>query len=519
MNLVSERRDRGRIAATGSASIVLALLAVLAFASRAQAAEVIFWDNYSAEPPTVAFAGMDGSGGGVLNLAGAPIDDPEGMAYDSVTNRLFVASPGTGAKGEIVYVNLDGSGSAVFTAPGAVFEGPEGVAIDPVRRLIFWANDTGKGSIGWARLDGSAGGLLDTTGALVDGVYKLAVDPVNGKVYWNNFEPTPNVISFANADNSGGGGNLDLTGAPPPQSIRALAVDPAGGRIYWQENTKIGYASLAGGGGGEANLSGAPFNSPYGVAFDPSLGRLYWANYGNGETRTDALGFASLAGGGGGITPATAPVDGPQDPVILKSPTGTGAPVISRSTAVRAALSCSDGTWAADFAGSFVYQAPRTFAYQWSLDGAAVPGATASTYMASAPGSYACTVTATNQTGAASQTSAAVAVKAAKAKLTTKRKAKAQPGGIATFKVKVVNQGDIQTAKNVKVCAKVPKKAKADVKTPKCKKLGKLKGQGKRTATLKFKVGPEASGTYKVTFRAKGIAGKPVKAKIVVAGA
>jgi hypothetical protein len=518
LNFASERADRRRIAAAGSALIALALLALAALAPRAQAAETIFWDNYAAEPTTVAFAGIDGSGGGVLNLAGAPIDNPEGMAYDSVTNRIFVASPGTGTKGEIVYVNLDGSGSGVFSAPGMVVETPEGIAVDPVRRMVFWANTEGKGSIGWARLDGSAAGLLNTTGALVDGVYKLAVDPVNGKVYWNNYEPSPSVISFANADNSGGGGNLDLTGAPPPNSIRGFSIDPAGGRIYWLESAKIGFASLAGGGGGEVNVAGANFKNPYGLAFDPSLGRLYWANYGNEETRTDAIGFANIAGGVGGITPATAPLDGPQDPLVLKSPSGTGAPAVARSTAVRAALSCSDGTWAADFAGSFVYQAPRSFAYQWTLDGAAIAGATASTFTATAPGSYACTVTATNQTGTAAQTSAAVIVKAAKAKLTAKRKAKAQPGGVATFKVRVVNKGDIQTTKNVKVCAKVPKKAKADVKAPKCKKLGRLKGQGKRTATLRFKVGPEASGTYKVTFRARGIAGKAVKAKIVVAG-
>jgi phage FluMu protein Com len=518
MNLVSERGDRGRIAATASALIAIALMALAAFASRAQAAEVVFWDNYDAVPPSVSFAGIDGSGGGSLNLAGAPIGNPEGMAYDSVTNRMFVASSATGATGEIVAINLDGSGASVFNPPGAVIASPEGVAIDPVRRLIFWANDKTEGSIGWANLDGSAAGVLNTTGVSVESPYRLAVDPVNGKVYWNNSESNPDVIAFANADNTGGGGTLDLTGAVPPTSIRGLAVDPAGNRIYWLESNRVGFASLSGGGGGEVNIAGATFSNPYGIAFDPSLGRLYWGNYGAGTERANAIGFANIAGGVGGITPATAPVDGPQDPVILKSPTGTGAPTLTRGAkAARAKLACTEGSWAADFAGSFVYQAPRSFAFQWTRNGAAVAGATASTFTAKSPGTYACTVTATNQTGSASQTSGTVVVKAAKAKLTTKRKAKAHPGGVAIFKVKIVNKGDLASKKSVKLCAKVPKKARADIKAPKCKNLGKLKAQSKRTTRLRFEVGPDASGVYKVTFRARGIAGKAVKAKIVVA--
>jgi|SRR6187549_351383 len=518
MNFVFDR-ERGLRIVAAAAVLIVPIVALLSLAPRAQAAEVVFWDNWSGDPDSVSFAGIDGSGGGSLNLGGATLEGPEGMAYDTVTNRLFVASA-TGAKGEILAIDLDGSGAAPLNTGAAPIDSPQGVAVDPATRTIYWTNTGAVESIGWANLDDGGGGQLNTAGATVNGAYKIALDPVAGRVYWANTTPEPNTISFANVNNSGGG-NLDLTGAPGPLFISGLSVDPAAGRIYWLDNEggRVGFASLAGGGGGEVNLAGAPFNNPFGLAFDPSLGRVYWANYGGStEVRTNAIGFANIGGGVGGITPAIAPVDGPQDPVILKSPTGTGAPVATRSIGDRAQLSCTVGSWAADFPGSFVYQAPRAFAYQWTHDGAPIAGATALSVDATAPGSYACVVTATNQTGAASQTSAAVVVKAAKAKLTVKRKAKAHPGGTATFKVKVVNQGDIQAAKNVKVCAKVPKKAKADVKAPKCKKLGKLEGGGKGTAKLKFKVGSEASGTYKVTFRAKGIAGKPVKAKIVVAG-
>jgi len=116
--LLSERRGHRHIAAA-SASIALALIALLGFAHRAQGAELVYWNNYSAEPQTITFANGDGSGGGLLNLTGTVLDDPEGMAIDTVTGRLFVASSsGNGGTGQILAANLNGSGAAVFTAPG-----------------------------------------------------------------------------------------------------------------------------------------------------------------------------------------------------------------------------------------------------------------------------------------------------------------------------------------------------------------------------------------------------------------
>ncbi|HWP32843.1 MAG TPA: hypothetical protein VNL97_03750, partial [Solirubrobacterales bacterium] len=490
MGSISESGTFRRIPALLSCVLAVAAAAMLWMASSAGAAELLYWDNY--EEDNVAFANIDGSGGGPLNLAGVTLNDPEGMAFDSVTNRLYVASSngGPGEKGEILFVNLDGTGAGVFSAPGAPVESPEGIAVDPVTRMIYWANGEGAGSIAWARLDGSSGGVLNTTGATFNGPYKIALDPVAGRIYWANYKPAPEVISFANADNSGGGGDLNLAGATPPEGITALVTDPAGGRIYWLAESNVSFASLGGGSGGDVGLTGSVFDNPYGLALDPSIGRLYWANYGHGEERIGAIGFASTAGGGGAINIATAPVKGPQDPVILKSPSGTGAPEVTRSSKSRSSLSCSTGGWAADFAGSFVYQSPRTLAYQWTRNGTAVSGATAATLEAKSAGKYACSVTATNQAGSASQTSAAINVKAAKLKLTVK-KATAKAGGTAKFKVKAVNQGDIKS-KNAKVCVKVPKSAKGDLKAPKCKSLGKLKGRGKRSATLKMKVGASA---------------------------
>jgi hypothetical protein len=324
-------------------------------------------------------------------------------------------------------------------------------------------------------------------------------------------------IGYA-AVNGSGGGLLNITGATPSTSANGIAVDPAGGRVYWinSEAEAISYAPLGGGASGNVNIAGSTFAGPYGLALDPAAGKLYWGNYGLEEVKIGAIGFSGVNGGGGGINIATAPVDGPQDPLILKSPTGAGAPAVTRDAKNRAQLNCSQGSWGADYPGSFVYQAPRTFAYQWTRNGTPIAGATAATLATTKPGSYGCIVTATNQTGAAGQTSAPVNVKAAKVKLTTKKKARVKAGGVATFKIKAVNQGDIKS-KNARVCVKVPKKAAKALKAkPKCKSLGKVKGKGKDSAKLKIKVGGSASGTYKVTFQVKGSAGKAAKAKIIV---
>jgi len=525
MSLVSERRALTRRYLVVGAFFALAVVALCAFTTRAQAAEAIYWINYDAEPESVAFADITGNGGGSLNLSGTTLDSPEGMAFDSVTGRLYVAASegGSTGNGQIVYVNVDGTGGGVFSAPGAEVNDPFGVAIDPATRTIYWVNGSGStgdnGSIAFAKLDGTGGGLLNTSGVTVESPYRLAIDPVSGKVFWANTDTSPFPIAFANLNNTGGGGILNLAGATPPTGLNAFAVDSGAGRVYWltSGSKRLSFASVNGGSGGDIDLTAASFSNPYGIAIDPILGRVYWGNYGNGETRTNAIGYSGLGGGSfGGITPITAPVSGPQDPVILKSPTGTSAPAVARSAKVRSELSCSQGSWAADFAGGFVYQAPRSYAYQWTLNGAPIAGATAPTLSATKPGSYACTVTAANQTGTAAQTSAPINVKAAKVKLSTKKKAKVKAGGVATFKVKGVNQGDLKS-KNAKVCVKLPKKAKGDLKAkPKCKALGKVKGGGKDSAKLRIKVGGDASGTYKVTFQVKGSPGKAAKAKVIV---
>ncbi|MBM6577091.1 hypothetical protein KCP91_11980 [Microvirga sp. SRT01] len=91
----------------------------------------------------------------------------------------------------------------------------------------------------------------------------------------------------------------------------------------------------------------------------------------------------------------------------LAAPTNTSAPVVSGSGTVGQTLSSSAGGWT----GS-----PTSYAYQWTRDGSAISGATASTYTlvsADASKTVLCRVTATNAAGSSSPTASnAIAVAA-----------------------------------------------------------------------------------------------------------
>jgi hypothetical protein len=508
-----------------AACIVVFSAALLWALPVAQASETIYWSNYSSD--SLAFANLDGTGGGGFDTAGQAVKGSEGLAIDSATGRLYWSnfSSGPGNTGAIRYAGLGGGDGGQLNTGAATVNEPSGIAIDPVTRTIYWANYNGgvegkKGTISYAKLDGSAAGDLNTTGAKLEDPEAIAVDPAGGRVYWsNNGEtPEPDTISFARLDNSGGGGTLDVTGATQPNGIYGLAVNAAAGQIYWinNNNEKISHANLTGGGGGDFDYGTAPFENPYGLAFDPSSGRIYWGNYSNGKTPAEAFGFVNIGGGSGGIKIATAPVDGPQNPVILKGPSGTGAPAVTR-TPKTTSLSCSQGTWAADYAGSFVYQAPRSYSYQWLLNGSSIPGANASTLTATKPGAYTCSVTGSNQDGSATQTSSAVSLVAGKLKLALKKhKARTTAAKAATFGLVATNSGDFPV-KGAQLCVKEPKKTREAVKAPKCHPLGTIAAYKKRPLKVRLKALDSADGTYKVTFLLRGNGGaKPVKAKLLV---
>jgi hypothetical protein len=498
---------------SGAAAAALSLAVLLLAGSKALAAELVYWDNFRDEPATIAYANVDGSGGGALNLDGVEIRFPEGMAYDPVANRLYVANEGPAmSEGEIAYVNLDGSGGGVFSAPKAPVRSPEGIALDPVRRTVYWANSADE-TISWAKLDGSDGGLLNTDGARTEGLYRLALDRVGGRLYWSGSNGAERFLSYAKLDGSGGG----VLPVAPPGPVNGLAADPTTGRLYWLDSEtgteSLYYTALSGAGG----ISGVPLatadQAGTGLAVDPLLGKAYWGNYGLAGTPIDAIGFASLGGATGTISPATAPVNGAQDPVIIRSPSGTGAPTLYQA---KAYLSCSQGGWASDYPGSNVFQSPRSYAYRWTLNGTPIAAASAPIYTATAAGIYGCIVTATNQAGSTSQgSSTAATVTAASFELSVrKRKARAGPGKLATFRVQALNQGDLDSAA-ARLCLKVPRMAKRDLRAPKCKRLKPVAAGATAFANLRLRVKPAAAGGYRLKITLSGTKATKVGLKVV----
>jgi DNA-binding beta-propeller fold protein YncE len=450
----------------------------------------------------------------MLNTATTAIEEPEGMAFDPANGRIYTTSDTE----QIIWVAVDGSGSGVLDTGKAPVENPEGIVLDPATQTVYWANGVSAGSIGYASANGGNGGALNTTGAAIQNPYRLALDTVNGRVYWVN---TGNQVFYANLNGSGGG-SLNLPEGERPKSWTGFSVDPGAGRLYILGVSPSGkegvyWVNLSGVGGGVVDITGASFHDPYGLAFDPSTSRFYWGNFGNENVRTGALGTVTLTPGtGGGISIATAPLESPQDPLVLKSPTGTGAPQVTKNAA---ALSCSQGTWSPDYPGSFVYAAPVSYSYQWLLNGQAIAGATSSTYTATTGGSYACAVTGKNATGSATQTSPSVTVisaSVAAASLTKKPHAKA--GKPAVVQLRLTNSGEVPSAPG-SVCAKLTKAAKKGLIAPKCAPLGAIAAGGTAKVTLRVKTKKSAKGSYKVSVAVTGSTAVPLPVTIKVTAA
>jgi hypothetical protein len=390
----------------------------LIVAATASAADTVYWGNYKAG--SIAHADLTGAGGGAFDTSGAAVEFPEGMTIDSATGRLYweeSAGPNEG----IYSAKLDGTGAERISAPGAPIDNPRGLAIDPVTRTIYWANSAEEDpahaySIAWAKLDGSAAGTLDTAGAELEEPDQIALDPAAGRIFWGNFKGEEK-ISYANLDGTGGGGNLETATVTTPGPAVALAVDPGADRLYWMHEPGLvppilSYVDLATGGGGDVPIGTVAGETVWGMAIDPAGGKAYWANY---ETKASepAIHVAALGSGTAGmIETGLAPVETAQDPIVQLAPSGVTPPQISGGHQTGSTLSCTQGTWAADEAGSYVYRAPDAYSYAWTLNGAPVTGATSERLIATTAGSYACRVTASDQAGSATQTSGSVQVSA-----------------------------------------------------------------------------------------------------------
>jgi hypothetical protein len=391
------------------------MLVALIAACPALADDQIFWTAYGG--PAVSFASLSGAGVGNLNLAPIAATTPRGTAIDTSAGRIYW--PDT-TKNTINYANLDGSGAGTLNTGGAPVDGPIGIGLDTSSRVLYWANNL-NATIGFAALDGSASGTLNTAGAPIFGPFGIAIDVAGRRLFWANFGTAASSTSgtgttlgeaslagTGGSANGTGGGQVTTTGATVtgPASV---AYDPSTSGLYWANFLAgtIGYVNLSGTPAGHTITPGTGISHPEGLVVDVGAGRIYWANQQPGGSLDSArldgsdvqavnAGFASTAY--------------PDWPSLLKSPTGTGPPTIAGTGTVGSSLTCSGGQWAADVTGAFLFQAPQTYAYAWSDNGSAVNGVTGPALTPGAPGSYTCTVTATNHAGSATQISAPVPV-------------------------------------------------------------------------------------------------------------
>ena len=319
--------------------------------------------------------------------------------------------------GAIRVANLDGSGvQNLYTGESQA----SGVAINPATGKIYWADAiTGTGAIRVGNLDGSGSAQdLFSNESYPVGV---TIDPATGKIYWGSYDTFK--IRTGNLD---GTGAHDLfTGENYPTGI---VVDDATGKIYWTNEFagQIRVGNLDG--TGAANLF-APKGGIGGLALDPGTGKLYWGDF---VDQTIEVGNADGTG-----TPQSLFSNEPSAwfVALLRAPAETGAPHVTGSGAPGTPLSCSQGSWAGDVPNMFFYRAPRTFAYQWFVNGSIIPGATATTYTPTAAGKYTCQVTATNQAGSTSSTNTpaiASTASVARGSTTARFSGSVNPEGLAT---------------------------------------------------------------------------------------
>jgi PKD domain len=390
------RRLRSRRRRSVATLVALASVAVLAGLPAGAGAvdgvgDRIYWGN---EGGSTRFANLDGTGAAATLAAGE--GGPCGVAIDPAAGKLYWANFGSQ---EIRVANLDGSGAAstLFTDPGWLC----GLTIDRAAGKIYWAN-YGANVIRVANLDGTGvpATLFAEPGG--SGPSGVAINPAAGKIYWTNQDSDQ--VRVGNLDGSGSAATL-FGAAEAGDNPIGVAIDTAAGKVYWAAlwSHEIRVGNLDGSGDAWILFAGEE-GGPGGVALDPAAGKIYWANWWGGEIRA-----GNLDGSG---TPAMLfPLEStPLFPVLLRAPeAGDQRPAISGGGNLDA-LNCSAGSWKGDLLGAFLFRAPRSFAYQWQLDGTDIPGATAASFTFTEAGDYTCRVTASNHAGSSSQTSAAATV-------------------------------------------------------------------------------------------------------------
>jgi hypothetical protein len=379
---------------------LVAVLAALLLPATASAADSIYWGN---EFNAVRVGNLDGTGAQDV-VAGKPC----GVAIDAAAGKIYWANwdPGKIQRADLDVTDADNDGPDVETLFDAPGNNLCGVAVDPANNKIYWANfSTNEIRVG--NLQGTSASTLftDPSGSAPSGV---AIDPTAGKIYWTN--QFTDQVRVGNLNGSGTPSTLFGRDAAVPTVERnpiGVAINPAAGKIYW---TDLGSCCSGPGQVRVGNLDGTGAStlfgdevSPGGLAIDPGANKIYWATFGGGAIRSGNLNGTGTASSlfGGEYNPLF--------PALLRKPLSTEPPEVLGGAKTGKLHVCSQGSWAPDLLGAFLFRAPASFAYRWEKDGSKI--ATSATFTPTAAGNYTCTVTAKNQAGETSRTSAVKMIK------------------------------------------------------------------------------------------------------------
>ncbi len=309
---------------------MLLLALSLAAAGAASAADELYWGNGSA-----LRSGPLGGGSG-SNLF-ADSNFPTGEAIDVKAGKIYWDLNDLGA---IRVGNLDGTGTAQ-NLPFAGLSRPLGnMGIDTAAGKLYWADYSGN-KISVGNLNGTGAQTLFSGES---GPIGVAIDLTTGKIYWADWGS--GTIRVGNLDGSGTPQTL-FSGESDPYGV---AIDTAAGRIYWaNQGGTIRVGNLNGTGTAQTLFSGEA--EPSGIALDAPAGKVYWGDQGSGTIR---VGNAS----GTGAQTLFSGENDPVSPVLLEGPAPTGAPAISGPSTPGSTLTCSEGSWAPDLLGGFLYRVP-----------------------------------------------------------------------------------------------------------------------------------------------------------------
>lgn len=357
---------------------------------------------------------VENTDGAVATLFGGEAN-PTGVAIDPAAGAIYWSDAGTG---QIRVGHLDGHG-----APRTLFAGesaPTGVAVDPVHHVIFWTDyDTNwnvnqPGSVRMGRLAPSGWSAIGRASTLFSGQHQplgVTVDPQRDAIYWSDGSGQIQVGFLDRARAAASGSSLRLFAGQSKPS--GLALNPANRTLFWSNNGNgtIMKGKINAGGNQAQGRAVAAFqgedSDPFGIAIDPLQHRLYWTDYNHKRSNRNpgTIRAGSLTAPARNATTVFSRESGPAFLALLHSPVPLTRPALSRSSAPNPLLTCSRGTWAPDLPSAFFYQAPQTFTYVWTLNGAQLPHADSPTYAPRQGGSYTCTVIATNSAGSGAQTS------------------------------------------------------------------------------------------------------------------